>query len=234
MKKHKRGDVREDGMVFWAVDKTMKSGEFWVTREKFNEKILAEKLRIDVKKKAYAAHPRTHSQGDVRDDGMVFIKYGISCVNFEFWGSLEQYEKCLAYQREYSKKPEYRKRRREKIKKRRNSDHFYKFQFGIRKLIGQSITRNGYTKNSKVYQILGCTYDEFTTHIASQFTEGMTLDNYGTDGWELDHILPVSAANTKEEILRLNHHTNFQPMWVEDNRRKNDKYCPKELAAYLD
>jgi hypothetical protein len=34
----KRGDIREDGKVFWAYAKTSKTGEFWVSKEKFYEK----------------------------------------------------------------------------------------------------------------------------------------------------------------------------------------------------
>ena len=34
-KKHKCGDVREDGMIFWAYLKHLKSGEYWITKEKY-------------------------------------------------------------------------------------------------------------------------------------------------------------------------------------------------------
>jgi hypothetical protein len=49
----------------------------------------------------------------------------------------------------------------------------------------------------------------------------------------IDHRLPLSAANTEEEILVLNHHRNLQPMWAADNMAKSDSYCPDELAAYF-
>jgi hypothetical protein len=41
MEKHKRGDVREDGMVFWVKRETCTNGEYWITKdqyEAFNEK----------------------------------------------------------------------------------------------------------------------------------------------------------------------------------------------------
>lgn len=31
-------------------------------------------------------------------------------------------------------------------------------------------------------------------------------------GWDLDHIIPSSSAITENDILKLNHYTNFQPL----------------------
>lgn len=36
--RHKRGDVREDGMVFWAKAKHLRGGEYWVDPQKFKAK----------------------------------------------------------------------------------------------------------------------------------------------------------------------------------------------------
>ena len=41
--------------------------------------------------------------------------------------------------------------------------------------------------------------------------------------WHLDHIIPISLATTEEEIIKLNHYTNFQPLWAEENIRKGNK-----------
>ena len=36
--KHKRGDVREDGKVFWKYASSCKDGEYWLSKEKFEER----------------------------------------------------------------------------------------------------------------------------------------------------------------------------------------------------
>jgi hypothetical protein len=46
--------------------------------------------------------------------------------------------------------------------------------------------------------------------------------------WHLDHIYPVSKALNEEHLIQLNHYTNFQPLWAEDNIRKGNK-IPKEF-----
>lgn len=49
----------------------------------------------------------------------------------------------------------------------------------------------------------------------------MSLDNYGD--WHLDHILPISLAENEEDVIKLNHYTNFQPLWAIDNFKKGNK-----------
>lgn len=41
--------------------------------------------------------------------------------------------------------------------------------------------------------------------------------------WELDHITPLSKAKTEEEVLKLAHYLNIQPLWILDNRSKGNK-----------
>ena len=37
-------------------------------------------------------------------------------------------------------------------------------------------------------------------------------------GWDLDHIIPICKAKTDEEVYKLNHYTNFQPLCSKINR----------------
>jgi hypothetical protein len=51
----------------------------------------------------------------------------------------------------------------------------------------------------------------------------MTWENYGLYGWHIDHIIPLASANTEDELLKLFHYTNLQPLWAEENLLKSNK-----------
>jgi hypothetical protein len=112
-------------------------------------------------------------------------------------------------------------------KQRKKIDPLFKLRTNISSLIFCSIKRQGYLKKSKTYKYLGCTFDEFKIHIEKQFTKGMNWENQGQ--WHLDHIYPVSLAKDEEELIRLNHYTNFQPLWALDNIRKSNKIIEQQL-----
>lgn len=76
-------------------------------------------------------------------------------------------------------------------------------------------------KSKSTLEILGCSYEEFKTHIESQFTDGMSWDRLGDI--HIDHIIPVSSAETVEEVYKLNHYINLQPLWAKDNLSKYNK-----------
>ena len=58
-------------------------------------------------------------------------------------------------------------------------------------------------------------------HLELQFVDGMSWDNRSE--WHIDHIIPLSSAKTDEEIYKLCHYTNLQPLWAEDNLKKSNK-----------
>lgn len=83
-----------------------------------------------------------------------------------------------------------------------------------------------HNKYGKSYEDrLGCTLQEFKTHIEKQFKEGMSWENYGFKTWHIDHIQPMSSFDlTKEsELLACCHYTNMQPLWASDNLSKGNK-----------
>ena len=78
-------------------------------------------------------------------------------------------------------------------------------------------------KNSGNIDMLGCSYEDAFKHIENQFTEGMSWDNHTTDGWHIDHVIPLASAKTEEELKSLCHYTNLQPLWAEENLSKGAK-----------
>lgn len=134
-------------------------------------------------------------------------------------------EKIKKRQKEFRTKNwnKIRKREREsQIKKRQNS--FYKFKDSIRNRIRASIKSKGHSKNSKTFELLGCNYEKFKNHIESKFESWMTWENHGkyngeiNYGWDIDHIIPISAAKNEADVIKLNHYTNFQPLCSYVNR----------------
>ena len=57
------------------------------------------------------------------------------------------------------------------------------------------------------------------------FAAGMSQENYGLgEGkWVVDHKIPLSIAKDEQEVYRLNHFTNLQPMWWRENMEKGSK-----------
>lgn len=127
-------------------------------------------------------------------------------------------------------KEKIRLKNRNYIKNRIKTDIVFKIKENIRTSIGNSFRNNGYTKRSRSYEILGCSFEEFKLHIESKFDIWMTWGNHGqyngelNYGWDLDHIIPISSAITEEDIIKLNHFTNFQTLCSYINRNiKRDK-----------
>lgn len=137
----------------------------------------------------------------------------------------ENKEKIKEYDKQYREKnKEYYKNYGKKWKKnKRKTDPIFKFKHNVRILISGSFKRckNNYTKKLSSEQILGCDIDFFRKYIESKFTKGMTFDNHGE--WHLDHIIPLATAETEDDVIRLNHYTNFQPLWAEDNISKGGR-----------
>ena len=58
---------------------------------------------------------------------------------------------------------------------------------------------------------------------------------YGFGNLHLDHVVPISLAETKDEILLLCHYSNYQLLNANENQSKNNLYVnPVNLARVLE
>jgi hypothetical protein len=109
-------------------------------------------------------------------------------------------------------------------KEKRKNDTFWKLKENIRVLIYCSLYHRNFSKKSKTIEILGCSYEEFKIYMENKFEPWMTWENKGlyngelNYGWDIDHIIPISSAETEEDIIKLNHYTNLQPLCSYFNR----------------
>jgi len=131
-------------------------------------------------------------------------------------------EKKKEYQIAYRIKN--RNRRNEYLSKRKKEDVLFNITCNIRISINNSFRRLGFSKNSKTEKILGCSFENLKEYLESKFEPWMTWENKGlyngelNYGWDIDHIIPLSSANTEEDIIKLNHYTNLQPLCSKINR----------------
>ena len=106
---------------------------------------------------------------------------------------------------------------------RRNTDIYFRILNNLRTRLRQSVKTN--SKKDSTLNLVGCSISFLRKHLENQFKEGMTWDNYGRNGWHIDHMIPCAAFNlTKEEEQRKCFHwSNLQPLWEFDNLSKGSK-----------
>lgn len=152
----------------------------------------------------------------------------------------EHKEYCIKrnvkYAKEYQKLDKYKNSRKKYIAKNKKKIQAYHAkwrneQFKTNKIAKvahnlrvrlNSLIKKGFKKTHKLKEYLGCSLEELKIHLEKQFTKGITWDNYGK--WHIDHIIPLSSAQCEEELFKLCHYTNLQPLWASDNCKKGNSY----------
>lgn len=145
-----------------------------------------------------------------------------------YWNNREK--ELLRSKKKHDKNKEkekiYRKNNRKKIsereKNRYHNDPLFKIKTNIRNRLKLFLKSKSITKRNTTLQIVGASPEVIKEHIEKQFKEGMTWENYGLTGWHIDHIIPLSSAKTEEDVYRLAHYTNLQPLWSEENYKKSN------------
>jgi hypothetical protein len=129
------------------------------------------------------------------------------------------------------KKKVWIEKNREKYNKywtnRKKEDILFKLLTGERSRLWNYLKKNNLKKKSKTFDIVGCTPQELKEHLEKQFVEGMSWENRGE--WNIDHIIPLASAKTEEELLKLFHYNNLQPLWKIDNIKKRDKILVEQF-----
>lgn len=120
----------------------------------------------------------------------------------------------------------YKKSHQQYYNNRRKTDLNFKLAGNIRARLNK-ILRNNIKIGSGIKD-LGCTVSELKNYLESLFQPGMTWENYGhgKGKWNIDHIRPLISFNlsNRDEFLEANNYKNLQPMWHQDNIRKNNKW----------
>lgn len=112
---------------------------------------------------------------------------------------------------EFNIKQRLRTRMRRKIKNYKLGD-----------LARDAIVRKG--SSPKFEDFAGYTIKELRDHLERQFTKGMNWDQFCAGKIHIDHIVPLSAFDLKneDELKAAWAITNLRPLWAKDNLQKSD------------
>lgn len=116
---------------------------------------------------------------------------------------------------------------KDKIRKREKERLLTDPNFKLRRLLKDrtraAIIKQYGKKSIKTIECLGSSIEVARNHIESKFVDGMSWQNHGK--WEIDHIIPCASfdlINIDHQRICF-HYTNLQPLWKEENKKKNDK-----------
>ena len=141
-------------------------------------------------------------------------------------------EKILEQKKAYreANKEKIAKQKKSYEKQKRKSNSFFRLTLVCKQSCRRAFYSIGQKKNNSSLKLLGLkTWQQLAKHLSKQFYnhpktgEEMTFDNHGVYGWHIDHIIPLSTAETEEDIIKLCHYTNLQPLWAEENKVKSNK-----------
>ena len=118
---------------------------------------------------------------------------------------------------------------------RRRKDPQYALACALRKRLNNALKGN--FKTGSAVRDLGMTMPVFKDYIETMFLPGMSWDNYGAGGWDIDHIYPFAPKcgldlTVRENVLAVCNYRNLQPMWHEDNIAKGNAVTPEAQALF--
>lgn len=111
----------------------------------------------------------------------------------------------------------YAERNKQYYRRRLKNDSLFKLTAQIRTRINNDLKRFLYSKNSSTSELLGCTFEEFFKYLGPK-PEGK---------YDKDHICPCAQAQNEEELIKLQHYTNFRWLNKKENLKKSDNWTPE-------
>ena len=82
-------------------------------------------------------------------------------------------------------------------------------------------TKHRFEKTLQFDKIFGIDVRGLVPYLESQFVNGMTWDNYGE--WEVDHITPLKEIEVFDDLVKLCHYSNLQPLWLDEHKVKTNE-----------
>ena len=149
--------------------------------------------------------------------------------NHKKWSKTNR-EHLNKYHKEWREKniDKHRKNKRDYEKTRKHNDPLYKLINNFRTAIYQVLKENNLQKNGHYFEILKYSPEQLIEHLENQFKDGM---NWGNT--HMDHKIPLTwfSINTPPNIV--NHLFNIQPLSMEENISKLNRYSHSVDEKYF-
>jgi hypothetical protein len=199
MEKLKGGHFDQStGLVFCHYNKRLKTGEYWITPDKYKERVEKQKKRHAYKwanDPSYKQSILTRSKSD----------------------------KSKNRQKERAKTISFKEKRRQYIKawnqEKYSNDDLFVLKKRLRARLKWAFKQKNEPKSRKSENYIGTSWKLCREFIEAQFTNGMNWDNKNL--WHVDHFFPISIAKNRDQLKKLLHFTNLRPMWAVENIRKS-------------
>ena len=127
-----------------------------------------------------------------------------------------------ARQKIYKSKPEFKKRRNERERERRQEDPVYRTKCLLTTAVWEFCKLRGSKKEGRTHELLGYSSKELCEHLESLFKDGMTWNNQGE--WHIDHRIPQSHFTSINQIKECFALENLKPEWGEWNMSKGNRF----------
>ncbi len=121
----------------------------------------------------------------------------------------------------HKKTIQYKANQKEYEKKKLRNNDLFRLRKLVRDRVRKALKSKKWIRNTLLSNYLGCELSYLKAYLESKFQSGMSWENRGK--WHIDHIIPLSLAITPEELYKLCHYTNLQPLWAKDNQLKSNK-----------
>ena len=130
-------------------------------------------------------------------------------------------EEFAQYRKNY--REEHKELRCKQEKEKRDTDKVYFMKQKARNVIYRSFARRGLHKIALAEEITGLNSTELCDYLFGTFKDVYGYEWDGIEPVHIDHIIPLSIANTEEEVRELCYHKNLRLIKALDNMKKQDK-----------
>jgi hypothetical protein len=192
------------------------------------KKCTSERDKEENNRPAPDAPPKTCSKCNKEQSAMQFRYHSMTCATCEkeklYEWRKKKPEKFKDLCKKYRSKDESKEKRATYLRDKYASDMNFRLEKLYRNRVRLFIKGGVKHGKAKYEEMLGCSWDTLREWLQSNFAEGMTWENYGTE-WHVDHTMPCAIFDfTEQENVRTCFNwSNLSPMFGPENISKSDK-----------